>query len=213
MLVSELVSKIHIAYKGKLTNAPGVSDPKWAVYLSRANDNQDRWAEDPAIKNPDLFGGDINITLNVNGFADLPADAACVTDPVMYDGKPINLISFTERHTATQGAYVVGKKGVRKIYVVNPDKYPLNAFTVGVQTYPSPMVNATDIVACSSTRWLALQTAAQLAEQDPAKEDLAPSLYNQAASEYTESLQRLRQQLRGSNRKVRVANYPRIAGL
>lgn len=213
MIVSELILKIHIAYKGKLDNVPSIGDPKWKLYLSRANDNQDRWAEDPAIKNPDLFGGDISVALNGSGYADLPEDTACITDPVLYDGTLIDIIPFTERHTADAGAYVIGKKGARKLYIVNPSNYPLNAFTVGTQTYPEAMVTDTDEVACTSLRWLALQTGAQLAEQDPAKEDLAPSLYNQAASEYTESLQRLKKQLRGTSKRVQVASYPRIGGL
>ena len=213
MIVSELITKIHIAYKGKLTNTPTFGDPKRALYLSRANDNQDRWSEDPAIKNPDLFGGDIELTLNSEGYADLPEEAAVITDPVMYGRAEIPVVPFTDRHIVDVGAYVVGKKGERRVYIINPDKYPLNSFTVGIQTYPDPMVNDTDEVGCSSVRWLALQTAAQLAEQDPAKEDLAPSLYNQATAEYQESIQRIKKQLRGSNKRIRVTGYPRIGGL
>lgn len=213
MKVSELIGKIHIAYKGKDASlAPTPGDAKYSMYLSRANDNQDRWAEDPAVDNPDLFGGDVTVALT-DGFANLSADTARVTDPVMYGKVEIPIVSYKDRHRLNAGAYVVGPKGSRKLYVINPDSYPDNSFTVGVLKYPDSLVNQTDDVACTIPRWLILQTAAQLAEQDPAKEDLAPSLYNQATSEYSDGLSRTRKQMRGTSKKIAAPRYPRIGGL
>lgn len=213
MLVSDLIGKIHIAYKGKDASlAPVPGDAKYSMYLSRANDNRDRWVEDPAVDNPDLFSGDIDVSLT-DGVFELPEGVARVTDPVMYGDKEIPLISYKDRHTAKVGAYVVGLRGARKLYVVNPDNYPINSFLVGLIDYLDPMTSQADDVQCSIPRWLALQTAAQLAEQDPAKEDLAGSLFNQAAAEYTEGLARAKNQLRGSNRTMKIVVGPRIGGL
>lgn len=213
MIVSELIGKIHIAYKGKAAGlAPSPGEDKYSMYLSRANDNRDRWVEDPAVDNPELFSGDITATLT-DGVFNLPADAARVTDPVMYGTTEIPLISFKDRHTATKGAYVVGLKGNRKLYIVHPENYPDNSFTVGLINYLDPMVNQSDDIQCSIPRWLALETAAQLAEQDPAKEDLAPSLFNQAVAEYNEGLARAKKLVRGSNRTMKIGTVRRIAGL
>lgn len=213
MIVSELIGKIHIAYKGKAAGlAPSPGDDKYSMYLSRANDNRDRWVEDPAVDNPELFSGDTAVILTDGSF-DLPPGVARVTDPVMYGTTEIPLISYKDRHSATKGAYVIGQKGSRKLYIVNPDNYPDNSFTVGTINYLDPMVNQSDDIQCSVSRWLTLQTAAQLAEQDPAKEDLAPSLYNQADAEYSEGLARARHQVRGSNRTMKIGTVRRIAGL
>lgn len=210
MLVSELIQKIHRDFTGRgKEKAPEPTDPKYAIYLSRANDNQDRYAEDPAVDNPELFAGDIDVTLS-NGSIDLPEECAVVTDPVMYDGKPIPLISYKQRHSEKAGAYVTGKRGERKLTIINPSNYPLNTFTVGITAYPDTMTGPTSEVGCGNTRWLSLITAAQLAEQSPAKEDLAPSLFSQANAEYKESLGRAKQLTRGSARSMPVRGYVRV---
>ena len=65
-------------------------------------------------------------------------------------------------------------------------------------------------VGCGNTRWLSLITAAQLAEQSPAKEDLAPSLFNQANAEYKDGLRRAKRLTQGSSRTMPVRGYVRI---
>lgn len=210
MNVRTLIAKIHLAYKGKQSSkAPKPSEPKYEVYLSLANDNQDRWAEDPDHDWESLYAGVLTLPI-VDGQISLPEET-CKVISCTYQNKQVPIVYFKQRYDVKSGAYITGPKGEKILHFVNPEDYTGSA-VVETLAYPEEMKRENDTVACDNPRWLALQTAAMLARNDPAKDDEADRIFELANNEYQEMAARdMKSQISGGRKLKRAySRMPRL---
>ncbi len=213
MKFSELMPLIHLAYKGKgADKVPLPSTSKYAIYLSLANDAQDKWAEDPDNNWPSLFNGDDDRDIDSDGTIELDSEECRPTDPIIIDGKKVPIIHFDDRHDVAIGAYVTGVRGERVITIVHPEQFKSTSARVGIILYPTRMTAADSTVTCSNTRWLSYYTAAMLARNDPAKEDEADRIFDLATAEY-EDMAKGELNVKRRRLRQRVHRWPRIPGV
>ena len=213
MIVQDLIAKIHLAYKGKgSSKVPPTNSDKYGMYLSLANDNLQRWAEDPRNEWLSLIRTE-QITVD-NGIIELPERAVRAIKPLIIDGKPIDMIDIDDRYEVSGGAYTTGPCGKRVLNLAGKDMTRFNGKMANVSyiAYPDELKTPQDEIICDSVRWLAYQTAAQLARNDPAKEDQSDALFDMANDEYIEMSERNRKLSSPSGKRVK-SRIIRIAGL
>lgn len=195
-----LIQKAWRAYKGN-TNWPASGTSKYLQMVMTANDLKNIWATDAKVHWDSLFSQNNNIgtvaspTLSYN----LPASVFYLSDYVYVllndgsgntqrfkvvhpesrnddaNGIGINGADFGDPTCYLTGSYK-GGSGQMAINFVTPWSQMSAALiggTIQAGTYvlPADMVNNSDIVPVNNPEWLVYALAAELARNDPAKED------------------------------------------
>lgn len=202
--VADLMPKIQIAYKGKgAAGVPTKQMPQYAIYLSIANDALRLWAEDTEVNWPSLFKT-VDLPI-VSGLVTLPDDFVRLSDQPTVEGKLMSVVPFTQRNAAdTNSVYVAGTPPTLTF-----TGYNTGTAKVGYIAYPPELVSNSSEVVCDSLDWLAVQTAAILAEKDPSRDDTYPELVQQANQKYKIMVARAKKLPAGSNRAIR-SSYPTL---
>ena len=190
MEVKEFIGKVHIAYKGKGAHKAPVKDTdKYKLYLSVANDMLRNWSEDPKYNwdslyefYEDTFTG--NSIEAPTGFCKLIEPAELENGNLKLELKPTKVRS----RKRDKNAYYVYGNSPRTIdftFGETLTDYVGGSLSFAFGTYAPKLVNETDPVICDSLQWLIYATAAELARNDPAKDDQFEPLLQLASVEYT----------------------------
>jgi hypothetical protein len=205
MLVSELIKKIYIAYKGKdAQKAPQPGDKKYPVYLSNINDALDQWADMPYNWSTLFTELEANIT---DSKVELPSGFIRFTDKIFIDGKEFDLVDFNERFDHNECVYISGGNP-KKVSVVSESQVESGSLSAGVILRPEHATDNSSLVICDNYRWLALTVAAIIASNDPAKDDMAGDLSAKAQIEFDLMVKNLNKKPRGYIRKTKSKHPP-----
>lgn len=190
MIVRNLIQKMHRRYAGD-SKYPTEGGSEWLMYLEIANDLKNDWATDPEIDSASnweerTFGTVSSVTDLSHGLDD---DVAKLSDFVYIDcvdGRTVcfTVIKLANRHNRTDCAFQSGAGPIS----VNFTNIPLAAvggtIRAGVYVVPDDMKNGSDSVPVDRPEWVVVAGAAQLAFNDPSKEDKYPDLQGEANDEY-----------------------------
>jgi hypothetical protein len=195
MTATELLSDIYTVYRGKIASrTPAWGSDKANVAISIANRKIQEWATDPRNKWNSLFeitavGTTISTstqTYNLGATFFAPSDfAKAVKTDDSYVEYPITKAQQRDV-TGGQSLYVHGSNP-KKITFSQTIDAGIDGGTLYVAGYyiPSSLTLSTSVVPVDDPIWLVYSVAAELARNDPAKEDQYPSLAGMANDLYT----------------------------
>jgi len=193
MLASEFVGKVFTKFKGKpAVKAPKSGDPKFAMYLSIANDKIADWVDDidycwRTVRRVES----IEI---INRTVTLPVDYARLADSEIYAGNnKLEVIDYLDRKGDIDGVYE--DNGLLRL---TSDKHDGEHLEFTILFYPPKLTDAQSLVVCDSLNWLIAEVAATVAFNDPQKQDNAPDLAGMADVAYKRMARRARKKPRGS---------------
>lgn len=190
----ELLNQIYYAYRGKgASRVPVWGSEKAATAIAIANRKQKEWARDAYHRWSSLFDVRNVGTVNTSTFAyNMTTDLLTNSDYVYVDRiggsrseYPVVLPHQRDRYP--QGFYVSGRNPkVLNWNGTNIDS-GLNGGTLRLAGYflPEDIVDPTDYVSVDDPNWLVYATAAELARNDPAKDDQYANLQGMANDLYT----------------------------
>lgn len=195
-LSNGLMQQAHIAYKGN-NRVPAVGDDKYERYLAIANRLIRMWAKDPVVKWSSLWTEidlDTVITIDVQAY-DFETSVMRVSDNVyLTDGAggakvdEYHVYKPQERDIhGSKVCYVTGVAPLRLNFNDDIDAdFPHLGKTIQVAVYNTPdaLEDETDAIPVDNPDWLVYALAAELARNDPAKEDQFPNLIGLANEEY-----------------------------
>ena len=196
-----LIQKAWRAYKGN-TSWPS-SGAKYLEMVMIANDLKNQWALDAKVHWDSLFSQNNNIATvasNTQAYA-LPTNVFFLSDYIYVLRTDGNLDRFQvvhpeQRNDGTFAPGTIPGDGDPLVYLSGSFKggagnLMLNFVTLwsqmptadvggtiqaGTYVLPADMVNATDVVPVDNPEWLVYAVAAEMARNDPAKEDQYPTL-------------------------------------
>lgn len=192
MLASALLNSIYEAYRGKISSrTPAWGSDKGNLAISIANRKQREWCTDPRNKWNSLFEirsiGTIATATDTYDLDDdfyLPSDYAKIikTDDSIVE---YPIINAQKRNTEAQALYIHGNP--KQITFAQTIDSGLASGTLYVPGYYllADLIASTDTVLVDDPYWLVYATAAELARNDPAKEDNYPSLVGMANELYS----------------------------
>lgn len=199
MSADDIIKKVYAAYKNVgPSKVPSKSDDKYQLALGRIDDAVKRWASYPGIHWRSLQK-DFSVTTS-NGVASLPFDFLELTGNVRINGELVQVVPQDEKIYHTKGAYLYGKTPA-KIALIDKSN-PVVTITGEYRRSPAPVTQPNSQVECESHAWLWLYVAGQMASGDPAKEETAPELYQQADVEWQSLIARYNQRIKGSPRNI-----------
>lgn len=188
MDVTEFLGKVQIAYKGKGAHkAPAFGTVKCDLYLSIANSKLRSWADDPEYIWNTLFsveelvygGGPVAVPTGFIKLADA-VELVSGNDKLILSPVPVE-----HRNDYKNAVYLSGHSPKKISFTSDvPAIYLNQQLIVPCCIYPPKLVKATDLVVIDNTEWLINITAAELARNDPAKDDQFNNLIGLANVEY-----------------------------
>lgn len=213
MKFKDFIAKIHIAYKGKAkAKAPTAGSPKYEVYMSITNDKLSSWAEDSVYNWGSLFT-EASSTVAIS--IPLPEEFIRTSDSLQLVTQANNIIDIHsikahQRNSFMESFYVTGfdpkvinfTKDVLSMHAGRPVSY-------GFYQMPPVIENGESEVVCDSLKWLAFAVAAELARNDPAKDDQFANLTGLASTEYQRMAKSASKIVPGQVNRIR-SNYPRM---
>lgn len=188
MDTSEFIGKVQIAYKGKGAHkAPAFGTVKCDLYLSIANSKLRSWADDPEYIWNTLFsieelvydGSPVAVPTGFIKFADA-VEITSGNDKLILSPVPVE-----HRNDYKNAVYLSGHspKTISFTSVV-PDKFLNQRLSIPCCIYPPKLVTADDLDVIDNYEWLINITAAELARNDPAKDDQFSNLIGLSNIEY-----------------------------
>lgn len=185
----QVIQSMHRRYAGD-TKYPTPDNAKWDLYISTLDDLQHEWATDPDQKWESCLNPNKTIaTMSSAQTYSLPTSVHALADYVFVDtleGQTIrfNVIKPRDRHSKS-GVYVYGSNPKRLAFT-NKINTSLVGGTLRAGCYliPDPLKSPNAFVSVDRPEWLEYRGAAQLALNDPAKEDKWGDLIGLANEEY-----------------------------
>lgn len=189
MLVSELIVDINYAHKGN-NRAPTEGSDKWNRTLAIANRKLREWAADSNTAWTSLFEEDDIGTFSITQSYPLSAGTQKLSDFVyLRDGTremAFNVVPPQRRAEYTNAVYVSGNPKTLTFTDVIAADHPFIGADIIVPRYkvPTALTAGTDTVRIDSPEWLTYAVAAELARNDPAKDDQFSNLIGMANDLY-----------------------------
>lgn len=197
MTAATLLNSIYEAYRGKISSrTPAWGTDKANLAISIANRKQREWCTDPRNKWNSLFEIravspvlDVTTTptytYNLATDFHLPSDFARIvkTDDSIVE---YPIVKAQQRNVESQSLYIHGTNP-KKITFAQTVDTGLEGGTLYVPGYYllADLSLSTDVVKVDDPFWLVYATAAELARNDPSKEDNYSNLVGQANELYT----------------------------
>lgn len=214
MKFSEFVPKIHVAYKGKAAaKAPAAGTAKYEVYMSVTNDKLESWSRDKVYNWNSLYN---EVQTSVSDVISLDDDFIRMASDNLYitteQGLTVELneVRPSQRRSFVEGYYIAGNDPQLLRFtsdvIANHDGEVLE-----YDTYNKPPVikTASSLVVCDSYEWLAYAVAAELARNDPAKDDQFGNLSGLASAEYSRMAKAATPRVNAKANRIR-SSYPRM---
>lgn len=205
MQADEFVRKVFTKFKGKPGDkAPKPNTPKFAMYLSIANDKVQDWVDDTEYVWRTVRR-DEEIQISGDRFY-LPEDYARLADNEIYVGDTkLKYLDFIDRRSGQDGIYEDGDA----LVLTKPENHAGKTLKISIIYYPDEVLETDDEFVCDNVNWLVLEVAAAIAFNDPQKQDNAADLQSMAEVAYSRMARRTRKGPRGHVRKVKKS-MPRI---
>ena len=192
MLLSELITDINYAHKGN-NRAPTEGSDKWNRAVAIINRKLREWATDSETSWASLFEERTVGTFSTTQTVTLATDVHKLSDYVyLLDAddreRQFTVIKPQQRKDFTEAVYVSGNPKVLTFVdtISASDSFIGADIIVPLFKLPEALSSASDTVIVDSTEWLTYAVAAELARNDPAKDDqfgnligLANELYQQ----------------------------------
>ena len=204
MDASSFVGLVFTKFKGKAkSKAPSSGDAKFTMYLDIAYEKICDWIDDVSA-NPKKYRRPFDSAIS-STYVTLPTDFARFADSEIYAGdKKLTYLDFSERKKDIDGVY----EDDDKLHFTKPSAHQGETLTSAILFYPPRPTSSDYEVNCDSMNWLILATAADIAFNDPQKQDNYPDLFGRADAAYKKMLKKGRTKTRGSARRVRRGNNP-----
>lgn len=191
---TQLLEAIYITYRGKgASRVPAWGTEKANTAISIANRKQQEWARDAYHRWNSLFAintiGTINLAVDTYT---LPAGFMGNSDfakIIKADGSKTEypVVLPHQRDQFDQALYVLGNTQIAFAQRIDAG---LSGATLRLAGYylPASIVLATDLVKVDDPNWLVYATAAELARNDPARDDQVGNLAGQANDLYNKMI-------------------------
>ncbi len=196
MTAAQLLNSIYEAYRGKVASrTPAWGSDKGNLAISIANRKQREWCTDPRNKWNSLFeiralSPVLDVTTTPTYTYNLAADFYQPSDFVKIVKNDSSIVVYPivkaqQRNVELQSLYIHGSNPKKITFSQIVDK-GLEGATMYVPGYYllADLANSTDPVLVDDPNWLVYATAAELARNDPAKEDNYPNLIGMANELY-----------------------------
>lgn len=181
MIVSEYIPAVWQAYRGKGSKAPAAGEDKWNNALIVTNSRLRSLAGDSNYQGDAYF--DVRtITLSSSTTYDLDDDVLRLADEVYaidVNGTQVNFkaVKKSQRNLFAKAVYITGSNPkVLNFNEAIPESLIGTTFYFGCYLEPEALTAASDDIIIENIDWLIYATAAELARNDPAKDDQYPNL-------------------------------------
>jgi len=178
MTLAELVNETFLAYRGKLTNVPTTGSEKYSRILYLINRNQRQWALDSNVDWPSRYEiRTIGTTSTGTQSYDLDDDIVRLSDyvqlvPTTGSTSFVTVIKPQATAGVANGCYISGNDPKQITFLTDITASNTGrSIVVPCFTMPDDLVSSGDTVAVDNPQWLIYATAAELARNDPSKED------------------------------------------
>jgi hypothetical protein len=194
MTTQELLDDAYIAYRGKVASrTPAFGSDKATVLLNIANRKIREWSSDPRNKWNSLFEiRSVGTLVQATKTYSMPTDFYLSSDYALIVKTDTTEVEYTiikaqKRNVDNGQALYIHGLNPKTITFSQDLDTAIDGGELFVPGYysPSPLVLATDNVPVDNPDWLVYIVAAELARNDPAKEDNFPTLQGMANEEYT----------------------------
>ena len=194
MTAQKLLERAWRAYRGKdITKTPVWASDKANMVLDIANQKKDEWAKDPNQVWSSLFDiKDITPVIDVSTFTySLDASFLFPSDYFLIlrttgDIAQVSLTKPQKRLDNETSLYISGSNPKKVTFAGTFIDAGFSGGTLKAPGYylPADMTTSTSVVAVDDPDWLVYATAAELARNDPAKEDQFSNLLGMANNLY-----------------------------
>lgn len=189
MTLSDLVTQVWTAYKGKGEKAPSSGTDKYTNLVNIANRKIAEWARDPNVTWDSLYDFRSNGTISAALTYNLDTDCIRPSDEVILQISATQTVELPIVKPHQRDYYLTSVQ----LFGNNPKQLrftEINDAWIGADLVlpgyylPSTLTAASDVIPVDIPEWLVYATAAELARNDPAKEDQVANLAGQAAEIY-----------------------------
>jgi hypothetical protein len=194
MTLTELVTEINFAHKGN-NRAPAEGTDKWDRTVSIVNRKLREWARDPKVGWNSLFEERNVGTLSTSQTVELDEDVHKLSDWVYVRDSDDQERRYTVvqpnrrgQYRESNSVYVSGNpKVLNFIDSISVDDQMIGADIIAPLYFlPEELTAGTDDIYIDSPEWLIYATAAELARNDPAKDDQFSNLVGMANEFYSQ---------------------------
>jgi hypothetical protein len=187
MTLGDVIKRMHRKYAGD-TKYPATGSDKWLEYRDIANDKKDEWATDPDTDWDSTWEErELGIATSATTY-DLDEDINNLSDYVYIDKDDTTfkfyVIKSKDRANMTNCAYLSGNDPKVLNFTDMPTDAIGGTIRAGVYAVPEDMESTDDTCPVDRPLWVAYAGAAELAFNDPAKEDQFADLNGMANDEY-----------------------------
>lgn len=190
MTLNEFVTEVSYAHKGSDKNLTEGSD-KWNRTVSILNRKRREWARDSRTTWASLFEERNVGTFSTQQTIDLDEDIHKLSDFIILredntNWKTLNVVSPQRRNEYSDAVYVSGNPRVLTfIDTITADNQWIGADIIApCYIVPEDVTTGSEDVTIDSPEWLIYATAAELARNDPAKDDQFSNLIGMANELY-----------------------------
>jgi hypothetical protein len=189
MTLNGLVAEINYAHKGNNKVLAEGSD-KWNRTVSILNRKRREWARDATTQWNSLFEVRTVGTFSTDQTVELDDDIHKLSDFIYLesgaDWRRFDVVTPQRRREYSQAVYVSGNPKVLTFIdpIAATDSWLGSSIQVPCYFVPEDVTTGTDDVFIDSTEWLIYATAAELARNDPAKDDQFGNLIGMANDLY-----------------------------
>lgn len=196
MTAEKLIERIWRAYRGKdATKTPTWGGDKSDMVLDIANQKKDEWAKDPYHMWDSLFSVEdvdtidtATLTYNLADNFLAPSDYFLI-EKTNGDICEIAVTKPQQRLDNTSSVYISGSNPKKVTFAGTIDSaYDGGTLKAPGYYLPADMANTTDVVPVDDPNWLVYAVAAELARNDPAKEDQFANLIGIANDLYAKMI-------------------------
>lgn len=194
MEAQELLNQIYYAYRGKgVSKVPAWGTEKANLAIAIANRKMKEWARDPYHRWASLFEvRDLADPIDPAQFSyDLDTDLIANSDYVFIvktDDTRLEypVVTPNKRNGNGQCFYIAGRNPKQLVWATETIDAGLDGATISLAGYylPADLELVDDLVSVDDPNWLVYITAAELARNDPAKDDQFGNLVGQANDLY-----------------------------
>lgn len=190
MILSDLVAEISVAYKGRDKQWAEGTD-KWDRAVTILNRKRREWARDADVSWRSLYSIETIGTFSTTQTYNLASDINKLGDFVyLEDGnnwKQFSVISPLRRREYSQACYVTGINPQVLTFIDTisaTDPWIGSDIKAGAYSIPADVTTGSSEVTIDNPEWLIYATAAELARNDPAKDDQFDNLLGMANDLY-----------------------------
>lgn len=193
MLASDFLNEVYVKYRGKIASrTPAWGSDKAIVAIGIANSKKNEWATDPRNKWDSLFDivsmGTISTGTSTYDLDDSFFMASDYAKVVLTNGEYVEypIVKPQQRNLSSGQSLYIHGSDPRKITFTQTIDDSLDGGTLYIPGYyiPADMTLSTSVVPVDNPQWLVYVTAAELARNDPAKDDQYPTLLGTANDLY-----------------------------